>query len=244
MMKLDSRLDGRLDGRVALVTGGAKRLGRAIALELASAGADIALHYFQSQSEAKQTKAEIEGLGRRCELFARDLRQGGSAAALASQVLSSFAAVDLLINNASSFPSPERLRGERDLLSETEESWRESFAVNAEAPFFLIQALAPSLSQSGNGVVINLLDTSVQAPWMSRISHTLSKRALREITLIAAKALAPHVRVNALVLGKILPPDSASSELRDLPWSGTPVLLAALSQLVTDEAVSGEVVVV
>lgn len=234
----------KLDGRVALVTGGAKRLGRAIALELASAGADIALHYFQSKSEAERTKAEIEGLGRRCKLFSHDLRQEGSARELASAVLSSFAAVDLLINNASSFPSPERLRSDLDLLSETRESWRESFAVNAEAPFFLIQALAPSLGQSGSGVVINLLDTSVQAPWMSRIAHTLSKRTLREITLIAAHALSPHVRVNALVLDKILPPDSASSELSDLSWSGTSSLLAALFQLVGDEAVSGEVVVV
>jgi NAD(P)-dependent dehydrogenase (short-subunit alcohol dehydrogenase family) len=140
-----------LEGRVALVTGAAKRLGRHVALHLAGEGADIAVHYRKSETEAHALVEEIERQGRRAATFSADLTNVEAIACLTEQVAGHFGRLDILINSAANFVHAKF--GET-----TQNSWDASLDTNLRAPFFCAQAAAPYLAKSGKGIIINFAD--------------------------------------------------------------------------------------
>jgi NAD(P)-dependent dehydrogenase (short-subunit alcohol dehydrogenase family) len=180
--------------RAALVTGGAKRLGRAIALSLAEAGFDVALHYGASAAEAEDTAAAIRALGRRATTLPADLCREEEVAPLLAAAEAALGAgpFGVLVNNASVF--------ERDEWQDaTRESWDRHMEANLRAPFVLTQGFAQALPEGAEGVVINMLDQRVWSLTPHFVSYTLSKAGLWALTQSMALALAPRrIRVNGI----------------------------------------------
>ncbi len=191
--------------RAALVTGGAKRLGRAMALALAEAGFDIALHYAASGAEAADTAAEIRARGRRVVTLQADLAKEAEVARLVPAAEAALGPVGVLVNNASTF--------ERDEWDDaTRESWDRHLEPNLRAPFVLAQAMAKALPRGREGVVVNLLDQRVWSLTPHFVSYTVSKAALWTLTQTLALALAPRIRVNGIGPGPALPSPRQSAE--------------------------------
>lgn len=193
-----------LGGRVALVTGGAVRVGRAITLALADAGFDVVVGYHGSAAAAREVAAEVEDRGGRARTVRADLATGAGARALAEAATTSWGRLDLLVNNASTFlATPFEEVGE--------EEWDQVMAVNLKAPFLLIRATAAALA-ANRGNVVNIVDLSALRPWARHPHHSVSKAALAHLTRVAARSLAPRVRVNAVAPGSVLPGDDAAPE--------------------------------
>jgi len=231
----------------ALVTGAGKRIGKAIAVGLAKAGADVVVHYSSSKDGAKEVAAEIRKIGRRVELIQCDLASAEGPAQLAKATLNAFGGLDILINNASVYSEPGKWNAEKNILQETLADWELSLNVNARAPFFLIQALAPALKQAlnqqGSGCVVNILDQSISTPFYSRASHSVSKTALAMITKLAAETLSPAVRVVGLELGKILPPEGLpEAEFNKCKWIGAEAVVDAVLSVLKDDSINGEII--
>jgi pteridine reductase len=187
----------------ALVTGGAVRVGRSISLGLAGAGYRVVVHYRGSTEAAESLVAEIRDGGGSSIAVQGDLARLDEVERVAREAEAAFGGVDLLVNNASVFPE-ERI-GEVD-----EPLWDHTLAVNLKAPFFLTQALAPGMRARGSGVVVNIADLAGVQAWKGYAVHGISKAGLIHFTRIAARALAPEVRVAAVAPGTVLPPESAT----------------------------------
>lgn len=234
-----------LRGRVALVTGGGVRVGRALALALAREGARVIVHCHRSVDPANRTAAEIRSLGTDALVLQADLSEMDEVERLAGEAEAAFGGVDLLVNNASVFPA-ERLD------EVTPEIWRRAMAVNLTAPFFLIQRLGAAMSQRGGGVVVNLVDLAGLQAWAAYAAHSVSKAGLVHATRVAARALAPRVRVVGIAPGTVLPPEDLSPEevqrLADrapLRRIGDPDdVVQAMLYLVRSDFVTGEILVV
>jgi len=192
--------------RVALVTGGAVRLGRAIALGLAGAGYDVALTYHASLDAAREVVERVRRGGRRCEPYAADLSDPAAAERVVADVGRAFGRLDLLVNSAASFEA-------RPLLDVDAEAWDAVMALNLRAPHLLVRAAAPLLRES-SGSVVNLVDLSAFQAWTERPHHAVSKAALAHLTRVQARTLAPDVRVNAVAPGAVLPPDELPEDRR------------------------------
>ena len=235
--------ENKLTGRVALITGAAKRLGRAVALRLAHEGADIAIHYGKSAKEAQELQAEIEKLGRRAAIFSAELTDVAAIQKLVADVASHFGQLDILINSAANFL--ETKFGET-----TEKTWDASLDTNLKAPFFCAQAAAPHLSKSGHGAIVNFADIGGIMGWREFLPHSISKSGIILMTRILAKELAPAVRVNAIAPGTITmpgdPPEWQSdfTRLAPLHRSGRPDEIAdAILFLLTAEFMTGQTLV-
>jgi pteridine reductase len=234
----------KLAGRVALVTGAGKRLGRAVALRLASEGADVAVHYGKSEAEAREVVAEIERMGRRAAAFSAELTDVAAIQKLVQSVASRFARLDILVNCAANFLETK--------FGETNEAtWDASLDTNLKAPFFCAQAAAPHLAKSGRGVIINFADIGGLLGWTEFLPHSISKAGVIMLTRILAKELGPAVRVNAIAPGTITmagdPPEWQSDFIRRAPSkrTGRPEEIAdAVMYLIGAEFVTGQVLVV
>ena len=183
----------------ALVTGGARRLGRAMVLALAGSGHDVAIHYDRSAAEAEATAAEARALGVRAAVFQADLLDEAATAALVPRVTADLGPLGVLVNNASIF--------EYDTLaSATRESWDRHIGSNLRAPFVLTQAFAAQLPEpppvtgepEAHGLVVNMVDQRVLKPTPEFMTYSLAKAGLWALTRTAAQALAPRIRVNAI----------------------------------------------
>ena len=184
--------------RVALVTGGAKRLGRAIALALAEAGFDLAIHYAASAEDAAGTVAEITRRGRRAIALQADLAREEEVMRLLPAAQAALGPIGVLVNNASAF--------ERDEWHDaTRESWDRHLEPNLRAPFVLAQAMAKALPAEAEGAIVNMLDQRVWSLTPHFVSYTVSKAGLWTLTQTLALALAPRIRVNAIGPGPALP---------------------------------------
>jgi pteridine reductase len=232
----------RLTGRVAVVTGAAKRLGRAVAIRLAEEGADVAVHFHASEDEAKETVAAIEKIGRRAAAIRADLRSVKEIRRLVAEVGSEFGRLDILVNSAANFlPS--------SVISATEEIWDASLDTNLKAAFFCAQAAAPLLRRS-IGTIVNFADTGGLVGWPGYIAHSVSKAGVVMLTRVLAKALAPEVRVNAIAPGTITmpgdPPDWEEEfiKLAPLRRTGRPEEIAdAVMFLIGAEFMTGHTLV-
>jgi pteridine reductase len=235
--------ENKLSGRVALITGAAKRLGRAVALRLAHEGADIAIHYGKSAKDAQELQSEIEKLGRRAAIFSAELTDVAAIQKLVADVASHFGQLDILINSAANFL--ETKFGET-----TQKTWDASLDTNLRAPFFCAQAAAPHLSKSGHGAIVNFADIGGIMGWREFLPHSISKSGIILMTRILAKELAPAVRVNAIAPGTITmpgdPPEWQSdfTRLAPLHRSGRPDEIAdAILFLLTAEFMTGQTLV-
>lgn len=184
--------------RTALVTGGAHRLGRTIALELARAGFDVALHCHNSLEAARQTTADVTALGRQAVVLQADLAVEAQVTTLIARASAALGPVGVLINNASRFDRDEW----RDV---TRETWDAHLEPNLRAPFVLMQDFAKALPASAQGAIINMIDQQVWSLTPHFVSYTLSKAGLWTLTQTMALALAPRIRVNAIGPGPTLP---------------------------------------
>lgn len=179
--------------RTALVTGGARRLGRAIALALAEAGFDLAIHFHGSAEAAEETAGAIRALGRQAATLRADLAQEAEVRPLVPQAVRALGGrpIGVLVNNASLF--------ERDEWHDaTRESWDAHLEPNLRAPFVLMQEFARRLPDGMEGVVVNMIDQRVWSLTPHFVSYTVSKAGLWALTQSMALALAPRIRVNAI----------------------------------------------
>ncbi len=187
-----------LTGKTVLITGGARRVGRVIALAVAEAGADVILHHHASVQEAAETAEDILKLGRKAWVVQADLEDPSQVAAMIDRAYK-IAPIDALVNNAAIF-------GSQDPLSTTLEIWQQHLAVNLTAPFLLSQEFARRHSAAREGRILNILDWRALRPGPDHFAYTISKAALAAMTQSLALALAPGILVNGLALGAILPP--------------------------------------
>ena len=222
----------RLRGQVALVTGGAQRVGRAIALDLGARGIRVALTYRTSATAATAVVRQLKQRGVRALAVAVDQADVGQIRAGVRTVERTFGRIDLLVNNASNFyPTP--------LASTTEAQWDDLLDVNLRAPFFFAQAVAPGMRRRRHGTIINIADVAAVNPWPTYLPYCIAKAGVIALTRGLAKALAPHIRVNAIAPGPILPPpDLSRSEARRAlartllkRWGGPQEIVAAVRYL-------------
>lgn len=189
----------------ALVTGGARRIGRAIALDLAAAGWNVAIHYHSSEADAAALRDEITAAGGRADTIAADLMNEDETAALVDRAARLLGPVTCLVNNAAVF--------ERDAAdSVTRDSWDRHMETNLRAPFVLMQGLAAGLPDGRKGNIVNILDERVWNLTPHFLSYTLSKAGLWCLTQTMALALAPRIRVNAVGPGPTLPSPRQTAE--------------------------------
>lgn len=181
----------------AFITGGAVRVGREIALHLAENGYNIILHFNKSEKSAQSTKGEVENLGVSCELLQADFCRPESLRGIFDD-----REVNLLVNNASTFPKG-------NFTSIALDSWQNTLSVNLTSPLVLIQEMTKT---QPNGVIVNIGDTLAERPSQNFAEHSVSKAALKHLTLVTAKELAPHFRVNMIIPGPILIPDTMAEE--------------------------------
>ncbi len=231
-----------LEGKVALVTGAAKRLGRAVALRLAEEGADVVIHYRSSQPEAQDAVKEVEKLGRRVVAIGADLANVAECKRLVDEAAKHFGRLDILVNSAANF-----LPG--SMVSTTEEIWDAALDTNLRALFFCAQAAAPWLKRT-HGLIINFADTGGLLGWTGYIPHSVSKAGVVMLTKVLAKALAPEVRVNAIAPGTITmpgdPPEWGSDfvKLAPLRRTGKPAdITDSVLFLVQSKFITGQVLV-
>lgn len=202
--------------RAALVTGGARRLGRAIALGLADAGFDVAVHYGHSRGEAEEVASLIEARGRRAVLLQADLAQEAEVVALAVAAEQALGPLGCLVNNASVFERDEWHDASR-------EGWDRHLEPNLRAPMVLSQAMARALPRGQQGLILNMLDQRVWSLTPHFVSYTVSKSALWSLTRQLALALAPRIRVNAIGPGPALPSSRQTQEQFDRFAHNTPL---------------------
>ncbi|HUO97684.1 MAG TPA: SDR family oxidoreductase [Rhizomicrobium sp.] len=177
--------------KTVLVTGGAKRLGRSIVLDLARHGWNVALHYNASEKEARATCADAQAQGVKAALLKADLAREAEMAGLVDRAVAELGTLSALVNSASLF--------ENDAwYSVTRESWDHHMEINLRAPFVLSQAFARQVPRDGTGAIVNIIDQRVLKPTPQFLSYSLSKAALKWLTTTLAQALAPRVRVNAV----------------------------------------------
>jgi pteridine reductase len=232
-----------LEGKVALVTGAAKRLGRAVALRLAEEGAEVVVHYRNSQPEAQDAVREIEKLGRRAVAVAAELGNVAEIKRLFDEATKQFGRLDILVNSAANFLPAS-------MISTTAEVWDAVLDTNLRAPFFCAQAAAPWLKRT-HGVIINFADTGGLLGWTGYIPHSVSKAGVIMLTKALAKALAPEVRVNAIAPGTITlegdPPQLESDFIKRAPLrrSGRPAdITDTVVFVVHSQFITGQVLVV
>lgn len=197
--------------RVALVTGAGRRIGRAIALSLAQAGCDIAVHYRKSGEGAEETAREVRLLGRKADVFRWDFAADPVAATLVGQVCDKLGGLDILVNNAAWF-IPE---GEPPPPDFSFNLWQQMFAVNVIAPASLCFEAARIMREHGSGRIVNLCDACWDRPWANYPAYCASKAALVSLTRSLALALAPQIQVNGVSPGIIEFPESFTPEVRE-----------------------------
>lgn len=236
----------KLDGTVALVTGGARRVGRAIVLELGRAGCDVAIHCHRSKSEAAQLAEEVRGFGRRAAIVCTDLEDPASWSATIAQTVKAFGRLDVLINNAAVF-----LTERADTLAEFDHGqWESVLRTNLMAPAGLCHHALPYLSAGGCGKIINLCDAASDRPWPRHLTYCVSKAALAALTRGLARALAPTIQVNGVAPGIAIFPESYSAAQRrtltqkvPLRREGSPEEVARLVRFLIEEGdyVTGQI---
>lgn len=232
-----------LSGRVAVVTGGAVRVGRAISLGLAAAGANVFIHYNRSAGPAEETAADVEALGVNAAIGSGNLSDPSLAAELIEQAVTALGPVSILVNSASGFP-------EDTLRDVALDDWRRTQDLTLTAPVFLTQAFAAALPVDKQGAVVNVTDVKTVRPYRQRFSYVVAKGGIDAFTRAAAVALGPQIRVNAVALGVILPPPGEGPEYAerlaaDLPLArvgGTDPVVETVLYLAGNDYVTGEIV--
>jgi NAD(P)-dependent dehydrogenase (short-subunit alcohol dehydrogenase family) len=207
----------------ALVTGSAIRLGKHIALALAEKGYDIAIHYNSSIAPAEETAELIRQKGRNCALFPYNLQDASGLMGFMEQVATKFPHLSVLVNSASGYT-------QATIADTTPDIFDTQFALNLKAPFFLTQAFA-KVVQKGN--VINILDNKIGFNQYQYAAYLLAKKGLMEFTKMAAIEFAPHIRVNGVAPGVVLPASSRSEEYIQWRLQSIPLRMQGSTEHIT-----------
>ena len=236
----------KLAGTAALVTGAGRRLGQAIAVGLARAGCDIAVHYHGSADGAAATARDIRAVDkeRRAELLRADLSDAAAARGLADRAAKALGRLDIVVNSAA-------IMVRQPVETVTPESWDATMDLNLRAAFFVSQGALPHLRRA-KGKIVNLADVAGFEPWPAYVPHCVSKAGVVMLTKALARALAPDVTVNAVAPGPVLLPDEWDAPTRDhirgttpLERLGTPEdVVNAVRFLLENDFVTGTVLVV
>lgn len=194
-----------LEGRVALVTGGAKRIGRSIVEKLAAEGADIVINYASSQVEAESLASDVRKLGRRALAIPANVSKKQDVQRMFQTIEREFSRLDILVNNAGMFFTA-------DFLDLTEEQWDTIMSTNLKSQFLCAQAAAPLLKKSGHGRIINISSLGGMLPWPKFTHYCVSKAGVIMLTRCLARALAPEILVNSIAPGTIQFPGEEPDE--------------------------------
>jgi NAD(P)-dependent dehydrogenase (short-subunit alcohol dehydrogenase family) len=228
-----------------LVTGAAKRLGRAIALSLAATGYDVAIHFRSSKGEAESLAAEIGNLGRRTTLVDGDLADEASVQSIVPRASAALGGLTALVNSASVFEDDR-------VDTATRASWDKHLATNLRAPLVLSQAFAKQLPAGAAGAIVNIVDQAVLNLTPQFLSYTISKSGLWTLTQTLAQALAPRIRVNAVAPGPSLKAAKQTQANFDAHVQKTPLkrpstpedIAGAVHYLLSAPAVTGQMIIV
>jgi pteridine reductase len=229
--------------RVALVTGGAVRVGRAIAQALAGDSFHLAIHYHRSAGPAHDVVAHVERAGGRAVALQADLRDPDHCAALPARAADALGGLDVVVNSAASF-------FQNKVGSTTSERWDEIFALNVRAPFLITQASLPFFGD--DACVVNIADLAGVQAWPSYSAHGAAKAALIHLTRTLARALGPRVRCNAIAPGAVMLPEDFSDAAAERLITQTPLgrlgspddVVRAVRYLVGATFVTGSLIVV
>lgn len=210
--------EAKLAGKVALITGAAKRIGRSVALRLASEGADVVVNYRSSRSEADEVVAQIAATGRKALAIEADVAKKTEVTAMFAAVAKEFGRLDVLVNNAGMFFSAK-------FEELTEEQWDRILDTNLKSQFLCAQAAAPLLRRSGTGRIINFASLGGLLAWPAYTHYCVSKAGVIMLTRCLARALAPEITVNAIAPGTISfagdAPEIAEDFIRRAPLQRT-----------------------
>ena len=232
-------------GKVALITGGAHRVGKAITLMLARAGAHVVVNYYSAADAASQTVAEAKAEGVDALTVQCDVADWAQVKAMAAAIEERFGGVDIIVNSASLFetmPFPTT-----DL-----ETWHRVTAISIDGPFYVCNALVPTMQARGRGVIVNIVDLSAWEPWPKFMAHSVGKAALLALTRQLALELAPTIRANAVAPGPVLPPpgyderraEAAAARTLLGRWGSPDDVARAVRYLIEADYVTGDVVTV
>jgi NAD(P)-dependent dehydrogenase (short-subunit alcohol dehydrogenase family) len=223
-----------LNGKVALVTGGAKRLGKAIVSALAARGCKVVVHYHTSRAEAEQTVGELLAAGREAIAVRADITQEAEVDRMIETAVARFGRIDILVNNAAVF-----FRTPAETL--TVEEWEQVMEVNLTGTFLCAHKIGLRMREWGWGHIINMADVAGLRPWADYIPYSVSKACVITFTQGLAMELAPQVMVNAIAPGPILFQDDTPPEVRRreidktlLKRAGTPEEVAELVVFVAE----------
>jgi NAD(P)-dependent dehydrogenase (short-subunit alcohol dehydrogenase family) len=229
----------------ALITGGARRIGRALVVAAAESGFDVAIHVRAVDDDAEAAAAEVRAKGRKAQIFACDLRREATTVALVGEVEAELGPVTLLVNSASVF--------EHDAFAGMNRaSWDAHMETNLRAPLVLAQTFARRLPAERQGLIVNILDQRVLRPTPEFFSYSLSKAALWDATRLLAQELAPRIRVNGIGPGPTLASVHQDQAAFDAEVASTllrrPVdpadVAQALKYLIDAAAVTGQMIAV
>jgi pteridine reductase len=234
-----------IEGRTALITGGAHRVGKAITLALAGAGANVVVNYHSSAAPAEQTVAEARSHGVSALAVRADVSDHEQVRAMASAARERFGGVDILVNSASLWrktPFP------MDDLTD----WHKVTGILINGSLYCANAVAPSMLERGEGAIVNIVDLSAWQPWPDRAAHSVGKAALLALTRQLALEMAPAVQVNAVAPGPVLPvPRGSEQENAQTArgtlkgrWGTPDDVASAVLFLVQADYITGEVIVV
>lgn len=232
-----------ITGRNALVTGGATRVGKALTLALAQAGANVLVHFNSSAGPADETAAAAKALGVNAVTGSANLSDPAVGAQLIADATDALGPVSILINSASGFPADT-------LADATLDGFRSALDLTLASPIFLTQAYAAALPEGIDGAVVNITDVKTHKPYRDHFSYIIAKGGIDTFTRAAARALAPRIRVNAVALGVILPPpgeddfyaEKLASKIPMKRVGGTAPVAAAMLSLVENDFITGEIV--
>jgi pteridine reductase len=212
-----------LRGKIALVTGAGQRVGRAIGLALAQEGCDLVAHYHASATGAQDLSRETERLGVRSAALQADLTDPSSLHQLFAAIDESMGGLDILVNSAA-------VMVRRDFGDVTDADWHATIDLNLKAAFFCIQRAADRMRRRGGGAIVNIGDVAGARPWPMFPVHSISKAGLDMLTQVAALALAPSIRVNAVAPGPVLRPETMSESRWDATVAALPLARAGSPQ--------------
>jgi pteridine reductase len=234
-----------LEGKTALITGGAKRVGRGITLTLARAGANVVINYNSSADDAERTAEEAEALGVSALVVQSSVSDYEQVGAMVKAAVDRFGTIDVLVNNASTFlPDP--------LPTDDLTVWHKSIDTLVHGPFYCSNQVAPVMLANGGGVIVSIGDLSAFEPWPGFAGHAVGKGAILSLTRQLALELSPTVRANAVVPGPALRPANYDDETYDrvandtlLERWGTPEEMAhAVQFLIEADYITGEIITV
>jgi len=219
-----------LNGKIALVTGGAKRLGKAIVLALAKRGCKLIIHYRTSESEAEATVRELLAAGHEAIVLRADITQEAEVDHMIEAAIARFGRIDILVNNAAVF-------FRTPVKTLTIEEWEQVMDVNLTGTFLCAHKIGLRMRKWGWGHIINMADVAGLRPWADYIPYSVSKACVITLTQGLALELAPQVMVNAIVPGPVLFQDDTPAEVRQREINKTLVKRAGTPEEVAEVVV-------